>query len=181
MIVLARARAGSPGLGVSFSARSRCLKSRFRFGDAIFGKHRTRLCESRRVGDGRSRRDDRRIVGRYIRDNRVTTRAGFAAVASRPPLIAERGLRTVFISPIGAPERSKARFTACLSSSVNPGRGGRLSSEDPPPEISAITRSSSVSPSTIRRIRAAALRPFASGTGCAASTISMRWHGTAWP
>ncbi len=36
----------------------------------------------------------------------VTTRAGYAAAASRPPLIAERCFRTVFISPMVAPEES---------------------------------------------------------------------------
>ena len=52
----------------------------------------------------------------------ATTRAGGAAAASRPPLIAERCLRTQFISSIVAPERSSARFTACLSARVRPGR-----------------------------------------------------------
>ena len=65
---------------------------------------------------------------------RVTTRAGAAAAASRPPLIAERCLRTVLISPIVAPERSSARVTACLSASVRPGAGS-ASSAEPPPEI----------------------------------------------
>ena len=45
----------------------------------------------------------------------MTTRAGAAAAARRPPLIADIALRTAFISWIGAPERSSALFTACLS------------------------------------------------------------------
>ena len=45
---------------------------------------------------------------------RVTSRAGWAAAASRPPLMADRCLRTVFISPIGAPERSRARVDRLL-------------------------------------------------------------------
>ena len=45
----------------------------------------------------------------------VTTRAGCARDASRPPLMRERCLRTVFISPMLAPERNSARVTACLS------------------------------------------------------------------
>ena len=65
---------------------------------------------------------------------RVTTAAGAAAAASRPPLIADRCLRTVLISPIVAPERSSARVTACLSASVRPG-AGNASSAEPPPEI----------------------------------------------
>ncbi len=50
----------------------------------------------------------------------VTTGAGAAAAASLPPLIAERCLRTQFISPMAAPERSNACVTARLSSSVMP-------------------------------------------------------------
>ena len=104
-----------------------------------------------------------------------TVRAGNAAAASRPPLIAERCLRTQFISSIEAPERSSARLTACLSASVSPSAGSD-SSDEPPPEISASTRSSSPSPCTSSRIRAAAARPASSGTGCAASTTSIRWQ-----
>ena len=40
------------------------------------------------------------------------------APARRPPLMRERCLRTVFISPMLAPERSSARVTACLSASA---------------------------------------------------------------
>ncbi len=72
---------------------------------------------------------------------RVTRRAGRAATASRPPLIAERCLRTAFISVIVAPLASRARLTACLSASVMPPAGSVMSAE-PPPEIRAITRSS---------------------------------------
>jgi hypothetical protein len=53
--------------------------------------------------------------------------------ASRPPLIAERCLRTALISVIVAPERKSARVTACLSSRVRPG-AGRESKAEPPPE-----------------------------------------------
>ncbi len=48
---------------------------------------------------------------------------GAAAAASRPPLIAERCLRTVLISPIVAPERSKARVTCLLVRERQAGRG----------------------------------------------------------
>ena len=61
-----------------------------------------------------------------------TTGAGAAAIASRPPLIADRCLRTVFISPIWAPLRSSARLIACLSSSVTPAAGSASSAEPPP-------------------------------------------------
>src|SRR5437764_134144 len=54
----------------------------------------------------------------------VTTRAGAAAAARRPPLIADRCFLTALISPIVAPERNNARVTACLSASVRPAGGG---------------------------------------------------------
>ena len=64
---------------------------------------------------------------------RLTTLAGCAAAASRPPLIAERCFRTTFIWAMSAPLARSARFTACLSSSVNPGAGS-ASRADPPPD-----------------------------------------------
>ncbi len=71
----------------------------------------------------------------------VTTLAGCAAAARRPPLIAERCLRTTFIWPMSAPEASRARLSACLSSRLMPG-AGRLSRAEAPPEIRHSTRSS---------------------------------------
>ena len=102
----------------------------------------------------------------------VITRAGAAAAASRPPLIAERCFRTVLISPIVAPERSNARVTACLSAKVRPGAGSARSAE-PPPEIKQISWSSGPSPRAMSRIPRAASSPARSGTGWLASTISI--------
>ncbi len=99
-------------------------------------------------------------------------------MARRPPLIADRCLRTVFISPICAPDFSSARLTSCLSAKVSPG-AGRASNAEAPPEIRQRTRSSAVRPFTMSRMRPAAARPFSSGTGWAASTISMRLAGLA--
>lgn len=109
--------------------------------------------------------------------SRVMTRAGWQAAARRPPLMAERWRRTVFISPILAPLASKARLMACLSCKVMPG-SGKGSRAEPPPEISASTTSSAVRPSARASMRWAACSPAASGTGWAACTTSMRWHGT---
>src|SRR5439155_23694486 len=63
---------------------------------------------------------------------RVTTQAGAAAAASRPPLIADRCFLTVLISPIVAPERNSARVTVCLSARVSPAAGSASSAEPPP-------------------------------------------------
>jgi hypothetical protein len=110
--------------------------------------------------------------------SRVTTRAGWQAAARRPPLMPDRWRRTQFISLMLAPDASSARFTSCLSSSVMPGRGSG-SSEEPPPDIRHNTVSSGLRPRTISSMRAAARSPAASGTGWAASTISMRSQGIA--
>ena len=103
----------------------------------------------------------------------VTTCAGAQAAASRPPLMRDRCLRTQFISVMLAPEFSRSRLMRCLSSSVRPSAGS-VSSAEPPPEIRHSTRSSGVRPCASARMRSAACRPAASGTGCAASTTSMR-------
>ena len=100
-----------------------------------------------------------------------------AAAASRPPLIAERCLRTAFIWAMSAPEASSARFTARLSSSESPGAGS-ASRAEAPPEIRQSTRSSAPAPWARARMRSAASRPAASGTGCAASTTSICAQGT---
>ena len=103
----------------------------------------------------------------------VTTRAGCAAAASLPPENAERCFRTQFMAPIGAPLRSNSRLTAIMSSSVRPA-DGRVESEDPPPEISASTRSSGVSPCISASISAAAAAPAASGVGWLPKRSAMR-------
>ena len=103
----------------------------------------------------------------------VTTFAGAHIAASLPPLTADRCLRTQFISPIAAPLFSSARFTACLSASVSPAAGA-ASSAEPPPEIRNSTRSSAVRPCAICTMRSVARRPASSGTGCEASTTSIR-------
>ena len=111
---------------------------------------------------------------------RVTTRAGAAAIASLPPLIAERCLRRAFISSMRAPLLRSARVIACLSASVTSPPGSD-SSADPPPEMSASTRSSLVRPRMIARISPAAAMPAESGFGCPASTTRMRFVGAPWP
>lgn len=73
-------------------------------------------------------------------------------------------LRMAFMAPIGAPEASNALLTATSSESVrSPAGAGRR--EEPPPQISATTRSSSVSPRTVDISRAEAASPPSSGTG----------------
>jgi len=102
----------------------------------------------------------------------VTTRAGAAACASRPPAMRDRCLRTAFTSAMGAPARISACVAARRSVSVTPATGAGQSA-DAPPE----SRQSTTSPSPARRATSsaatAAARPCASGTGCAASQTSI--------
>ena len=77
-------------------------------------------------------------------------RALRAATARRPPLIRERCLRTVLISPIGAPERSSALVIACFSGSVR-APAGAIQLAEPPPDSS--TRTSSSGPAEAARRR----------------------------
>ena len=108
---------------------------------------------------------------------RVRTRAGDAAAARRPPLIADKCFRTQFISTMLAPDRNKAVFTACLSASDRPSAGNGIKAE-PPPEIRHKTRSSGPASRAKARMRLAASCPDASGTGWLASTISMASQST---
>ena len=92
----------------------------------------------------------------------VSTRAGWQAAASRPPLMADRWRRTQFISLMVAPHASSARLTACLRSRSSPAAGSGNSAE-PPPEIRHSTRSSSLRSRTRSSMRCAARMPAASG------------------
>ena len=93
-----------------------------------------------------------------------TILAGAAATASRPPLIADRCLRTQLISLMLAPLLSSALFKACLSSSVIPG-AGRESKAEPPPDIRQSARSSGPRPLTRSRILLRRLLPCGVGNG----------------
>ena len=152
MMVSAPARRGSPGLGVSSRASCRCFATAA--GGSMRYWRRIARASAKVVGSG--------TVGpepitagsspgtSEIR--RLTTRAGCAAAAKRPPLIAERCFRTAFIWVMSAPEASSARLTACLSSSVRPSAGS-ASSADAPPEIRHSTRSSAPARFAYSRIR----------------------------
>ena len=100
----------------------------------------------------------------------VTSFAGEARRASRPPLMRERCLRTVLISPMVAPERNSVRVTVCLSANDTPSAGA-IQLAEAPPDISTSTRSSAPALSASASARSAACNPAASGIGCPASTI----------
>ncbi len=63
---------------------------------------------------------------------KVTTSAGRHAKASRPPVMAERCLRTQLMSSMGAPDASNRRLVCCRSARVRP-RAGRVRRAEPPP------------------------------------------------
>src|SRR5262245_22083595 len=108
----------------------------------------------------------------------ASTRA-FVAAASRPPWIAERCLLTVFMSWIGAPQRSNS-FVVALSSLMLMPSSGTESRADPPPDTSASRRSSGPSVFARRRISRAAFSPLSSGTGWPASITLIRFVSSPW-
>jgi hypothetical protein len=110
--------------------------------------------------------------------SKASIRAGYAAAASCPPFTRLRCLRTVFIAEIGAPLDRSPALTARFSSSVI-ASAGAISRAEAPPDISASTKSSGPKPCSKASIRAVAASPAASGTGWAASTISIPWQGRA--
>ena len=67
--------------------------------------------------------------------SRLTLVASGAAMARRPPLTAEKCLRRVLISLMGAPEASSAWWKALVSSRVICGSRGRSNMAEPPPEM----------------------------------------------
>ncbi|MNN19688.1 hypothetical protein D3C81_1329400 [compost metagenome] len=95
------------------------------------------------------------------------------ACASRPPWMRETCLRTMFMSVIGAPQRSNSLVVAFRSAIGMPSAGSD-SRLEPPPETSTSSRSCGVSDCTAARISAAACSPDSSGTGWPAS-ITRIW------
>ena len=142
--------------------------------DPELGQHRQRVGEGRRsatVGPEPITPGSSLGTSEISHDS---TRAGCAAIASRPPLMAERCFRTVFISPMLAPDFSSARLTSCLSASVRPG-AGRASRAEAPPEIRQSTQIvGRAGPSPSRGCGRRRRGPSRRAPGCAASTISMR-------
>ena len=129
----APAKIGSPGFGVSSAAVARCAATA---GGGVMPYFASTARASANVEASGTVGPDAMTAGSSPGTSEianVTTRAGAAAAASRPPLIAERCLRTVLISPIVAPQRNSARVTACLSLSDSPGAGS-VNSAEPPPE-----------------------------------------------
>ncbi len=96
---------------------------------------------------------------------RLTTVAGWASLASQPPLKPERCLRTALISRMVAGDLiTRASVTALLSSRETPSRGRGIRLE-PPPEIRQRTRSPSSASLTRRRMRLVPSTPASSGMG----------------
>ena len=90
------------------------------------------------------------------------TFAGAQYCAKRPPLTAERCLRSVFISTMFAPQASSCFV---MSSSSAAGMSGLSNSAEPPPESRKSTVSSAVRFSTSFIAASAEAKEFSSGTG----------------
>ena len=96
------------------------------------------------------------------------TFAGAQYCAKRPPLTAERCLRSVFISTMFAPQASSCFV---MSSSSAAGMSGFSKSAEPPPESRKSTVSSAVRFSTSFIAASAEAKEFSSGTGWPASMM----------
>ena len=110
----ARAKAGSPGLQLSLpgsSSARRMASSTSRPYFATMARASASVVGSGTVGP-EAIADGSSCGTSEIAS--VTISARWPARASRPPLIRDRCLRTVLISPIGAPERSSARVNCCF-------------------------------------------------------------------
>ena len=110
----------------------------------------------------------------------MTTRAGKAAAARRPPFIAERCFLRQLISPIGAPDFKRVSLISRFSPSVSPGMGSTNNAEAPP-EIKNRRRSDSVRSVARSKNLFAADWPTSSGSGCPASITSIFVHKAACP
>ena len=138
----ARANAGSPGLQLSFlgsSSARRTASSMARLYFATSARASASVVGSGTVGpeaiaEGSS-------CGTSEIASVTISAACSPARASRPPLMRDRCLRTMFISPIGAPERSSARLTCCFCANETPSTGA-IQLAEPPPESSTSSRSS---------------------------------------
>ena len=104
---------------------------------------------------------------------KVCTAAAPHACAKRPPLMRDRWRRTMFMSLMCAPQRSKATFTA-RSSVIDKPSAGKVMRDEPPPDTKASTKSSGPISRAMASICSAAIAPASSGTGWPDSTILMR-------
>ena len=158
------ARRGSPGFKVSAAAEPRCARTFAGTTMVYFCRIAVASAEvvgSATVGPEAITQGSSPGTSEIMR---VTTRAGAAAAASLPPLIADKCRRTQFISEMVAPLFKRALLMPCLSASVTPS-AGRARSAEPPPDIRQSTKSSGDRPLSMARMRFAAFCPAASGTG----------------
>ena len=79
---------------------------------------------------------------RHVGDRERHDLGGVLAGARQPAALDPRQmLAHVFISPIGAPERSSARLTCCFCAKLMPSTGA-IQFAEPPPDSSTSSRSS---------------------------------------
>ena len=174
-------RRGSPGLTVSPPPLSSSARS----------ARPVRRCRSARGSRARRRRwSDRRPSGPEAMSLGSSPGTSEISSVTHPRRMARRGepsaldRREVAAHAVHLADRrrrlaSSARLTRLLVGERQPAAGSD-SSDEPPPEIRQSTRSSGRQALHQRAgCAAAASTPAASGTGCAASTISMRSAGHA--
>ena len=176
-----RLNAGSPGLQLSFLESSSARRTASSIARLYFA---TRARASASVVGSGTVGPDAIADGSSCRTSEIASvtisAAWLPARASRPPLMRDKCLRTVLISPIGAPERNSARVTCCFCVNEMPSTGA-IQFADPPPDSSTSRRSSAVASAARRSVSSAAFSPASSGAGWPASTtlIPPRRHAVA--
>ena len=181
-----RAKSLSPGLGVSsIAAATPCsIRTRTAAGTLSRMPYRSSTAAASRKVDGSGAAGPEPITSGLSpitsETSSASTFAGHARRASRPPLIADKCLRTALISWMSAPHASSSRVTSCFSASVIGGAGSGSSAEAPP-EIRHSTRSPTPAAEAISAMRSAPAAPRWSGTGCPHSFSSMRRSLATWP
>ena len=127
-------------------------------------RRRARRANVRRIRHGRPGPDDVQVVADDVRDRERDRRAPAHAAASRPPLIADRCLRTVFSAWMSAPAAAAA--ASCSSCPRASGRRPATAiSADAPPDSRTTSASSECTPCATASARPPAARCRASGYG----------------
>ena len=113
--------------------------------------------------------------------DRISAVTGAPETRSQPPPFSrDSAWRTRFVCVMSAPEPSSSRFTSCFSASVTPATGAGSMAE-PPPEISASTRSCGPAARSSASTSCAAASPAASGTGWPEASTRARGRGASLP
>ena len=149
-------RASFPGVRSPRGATHRASRQR-----STMATHCANVDGSATVGPEPIAAGDRRS---HRRSRACRTSVHFARCRKRPPVTAERCLRTALISSISAPPFTSSRFADCTSANDKPAAGSTSNAEAPPVNTKNIV-SPAAAASTACISCCVPARPAASGTG----------------